>query len=258
MPRQKFGQHFLVRGSVLERIARAACPDATPLVIEIGPGRGALTEKLLDRAGRVIAVEIDRELVELLREKFRGAPRLTVVHGDALATDFSQWGPAAIAGNLPYYAATPIIEKVLAPGSTVACAVFLVQKEVGLRLTASPGSRDYGYLSVRTRLFAEAEALFEVPPSAFRPPPRVDSMLVRLHPRRRAAELGITSDEPFLEFLRLSFRQKRKTLRNNLAPVWGRQAIDGWPEAAKRAEQLTLEQFAALFRRLVPSGSGGL
>jgi len=257
MPRQKLGQHFLVWGSVLERIACAACPDATPLLIEIGPGRGALTEKLLTRAGRVIAVEIDRDLVERLREKFRGEPRLTVVHGDALATDLGQWGPAAIAGNLPYYAATPIIEKVLALGSSVVRAVFLVQKEVGLRLTALPGSRDYGYLSVRTRLFADAEAVFEVPPSAFRPQPKVHSMLVRLQPRLRAAELGITSEAAFLEFVSLSFRQKRKTLRNNLASVWGKQAIDGWPEGASRAEQLTLEQFAALFRRLVPSGGGG-
>jgi len=253
MPRRRLGQHFLIKGSVLERIARVVCPEREPLVIEIGPGRGALTEKLMARAGRVVAIEIDSELVQFLRDKFHAEPRLTVIEGDALSTDLSQWGPAAIAGNLPYYAATPIIEKVLAPEAGLVRAAFLVQKEVGLRLAAAPGSRDYGYLSVHTRLFADAEALFEVRPSAFRPPPKVDSMLVRLKPHRRAVELGIASEEQFLAFVGLCFRQKRKTIRNNLAAVYGKQAVDGWPEAGKRAEQLTVEQLAGLFRRLVPS-----
>ena len=120
MSRQPLGQHFLVNGSILERIARAACPEreATgrePLVIEIGPGRGALTERLLARAEQVVAIEIDAGLVELLRAKFADEPRLTVVQADALDADLSQWGAAPIAGNLPYYAATPIIEKVLSP-----------------------------------------------------------------------------------------------------------------------------------------------
>jgi len=262
--RQRLGQHFLVKGSVLERIARAACPDREPperepLVVEIGPGRGALTERLLARAERVVAIEIDAALVQVLRPKFQTEPRLTVVEADALQTDLRQWGPAAIAGNLPYYAATPIIEKVLSPekvlslGVAMSRAVFLVQKEVAARLAAQPGSRDYGYLSVQTQMHADVERLFDVPPSAFRPPPAVDSTVVRLLPRNRAAELGIADPARFLRFAGHCFRQKRKTLRNNLAGAYGKEAMDGWPEAGKRAEELTLEQFAELYRRLVPS-----
>jgi 16S rRNA (adenine1518-N6/adenine1519-N6)-dimethyltransferase len=251
MPRQRLGQHFLIKGSILDRIARAVCPEREPLVIEIGPGRGALTERLLARAARVVAVEIDRELVDFLRHRFPNEPRLTVIHADALEADLGQWGPAAIAGNLPYYAATPIIEKVLV--LNFPRAVFLVQKEVALRLTAAPANRDYGYLSVRTRFFADAEVLFDVSPSAFRPPPKVDSTVVRFKPHRRAAELCVADEDGFLAFASLCFRQKRKTIRNNLARAYGKQAMEGWPEAARRAEQLTLEQFAALYQRVVPS-----
>jgi len=249
--RQRLGQHFLIQGSTLERIARAACPEREPLVIEIGPGRGALTARLLERADRVSAIEIDSEMVELLRDKFRGEPRLTLIHADALETDLGQWGDAAVAGNLPYYAATPIIEETLALGARLRRAVFLVQKEVAARLTAKPGTRDYGYLSVKTQLLADVKALFDVRPSAFRPPPKVDSTLVRLMPRDRAAELGIADPAKFLAFTSLCFRQKRKTLRNNLAGAYGKDAFIGLPEATKRAEELTLEQFAELYRRLV-------
>ena len=253
MSRQRLGQHFLAKGSILERIAREASPDRAPLIIEIGPGRGALTEKLLGRADRVIAIEIDGELVDALREKFRDEPRLTLVHADALETDLGQWGATAVAGNLPYYAATPIIEKTLSTGVALQYAVFLVQKEVAARLAALPGTRDYGYLSVQTQLLADVEALFDVRPSAFRPPPKVDSTLIRLLPRNRAAELRIDDAARFLDFVKLCFRQKRKTLRNNLAAAYGKDALSGRPEAGRRAEQLTLGEFADLYLRLVPS-----
>jgi len=132
-------------------------------------------------------------------------------------------------------------------------AVFMVQKEVAARLAARPGSRDYGYLSVRAQVYADVERLFDVPPSAFQPPPAVDSTVVRLLPRNRAAELGLADPARFLRFAGQCFRQKRKTLRNNLARLYGKDAMDDSPEAGKRAEELTLEQFATLYRRLVPS-----
>jgi 16S rRNA (adenine1518-N6/adenine1519-N6)-dimethyltransferase len=251
--RQRLGQHFLTKGSTLERIARAVCPDREPLVIEIGPGRGALTEKLLDKADRVIAIEIDGELVEVLRNKFRDEQRLTLIHADVLETDLGQWGAATVAGNLPYYAATPIIEQTLSAGAALQRGVFLVQKEVAARLTAHPCTRDYGYLSVRTQLLADAETLFDVRPSAFRPPPKVDSTLIRLRPRNRAPELRIDDTARFLYFVKLCFHQKRKTLRNNLAAAYGKDALHGRPEAGKRAEELTLVEFAELYLRLVPS-----
>src|SRR5437588_1988713 len=128
---------------MLDRIAPAVCPAHEDLVIEIGPGRGALTGKLLERAGRVVAVEVDRTLVEHLRLKFAGNPRLELVHGDVLHTDLAQWGRAPIAGNLPYYIASPILEKTVR--LDVPRAAFLIQKEVAERLVAKPGQREYGY-----------------------------------------------------------------------------------------------------------------
>jgi len=248
--RQKLGQHFLIRGSVLERIARAACPDHEPLVVEIGPGRGALTTYLLARADRVIAIEIDRYLAQKLAQTYAEERRLEVVEANALEMDLGQWGPATITGNLPYYAATAILERVMQLGPVVRRGVFLTQKEVAERITASPGSRDYGYLSVAMQLSADVEFLFEVKPAAFHPPPKVDSAVLRFAPHNRAAELGVAGQPDFLRFVSLCFRQKRKTLRNNLASRYGA-AVDGWPEASLRAEQISIPMFAALYRRLV-------
>jgi len=248
--RQKLGQHFLIRGSVLERIARAACPEREPLVVEIGPGRGALTAHLLARADRVVAIEIDSDLAQRLAATHAGEPRLEIVAANALEIDLGRWGPATITGNLPYYAATAILERVMALGPVVRRGVFLTQKEVAERITASPGNRAYGYLSVAMQLSADIELLFEVPPAAFHPPPKVDSAVLRFVPHDRAAELGIADRQDFLHFVALCFRQKRKILRNNLAARYGAQ-VDGWPEVMVRAEQIGIPVFAAMYHRLV-------
>jgi 16S rRNA (adenine1518-N6/adenine1519-N6)-dimethyltransferase len=250
---QKLGQHFLTNAHVLERIAVATCPAGEDLVIEIGPGRGALTEKLLRRAARVVAIEIDATLVEHLRTRFAGEPRLEIVHADVLATDLAQWGRAPIAGNLPYYITSPILEKVIR--LDVPRIVFLIQKEVAERLIATPCHREYGYLTLQTALFAGTRLLFEVKPGSFRPPPQVDSAVVLLTPHLR--DLGVGDREAFRRFLGQCFRQKRKTLRNNLAGVYGKEMIDAWPEAGLRAEQITLEQFAEMYRRALGENSGG-
>lgn len=251
MAHRKLGQHYLIRGSVLDRIAEAACEPDEPLVVEIGPGRGALTARLLSRARRVVAIEIDPWLVEDLHRRFAGDPRLEIVHADVLETDLAQWGTAALAGNLPYYITSPILERVARARRSLRRAVLLVQKEVAERVAAAPGSRDYGYLTVQLALFFEARLLARVPPAAFHPPPKVDSAVVRLEPRARDGELGIRDPAAFLAFVARAFHQKRKTLRNNLAGLCPREAIDAQPEAGLRAEQLTLETFASLYRRLV-------
>lgn len=251
MARQRLGQHFLTSARILERIAEAACPQHEPLVIEIGPGKGDLTERLLARAGRVIAVEIDPKLAEHLRLRFAAEPRLSIVPADALETDLLAWGPGVIAGNLPYYAATPIIERVAAAGAAFRRAVFLIQKEVAGRLTAVPGTREYGFLTLKVRLFADCEQLFDVKPSAFRPPPKVNSTVVRLHPRPRAPELGIDAPDAFLRFISLCFRYKRKTLRNNLTGSYPIESIQELPHLSRRAEQLLLAEFAELYHILV-------
>ncbi len=218
------------------------CPERCELAIEIGPGRGALTTKLLERAGRVVAIEIDAALVEHLRHKFAGDPRLEIVHADVLGTDLSRWGRAPIAGNLPYYITSPILEKV--SRLDFARAVFLVQKEVAERLAARPGTRDYGFLTVQTALRANVRLLFEVRPGAFRPPPKVDSAVVLLEPR--ADDPGLPDVDDFVRFAGQCFRQKRKTIRNNLAPLYD---TAGWPESGMRAEQLSLEQLIEMYRR---------
>ena len=246
---RRLGQHFLARKSILDRIAGAA---ASSTVVEIGPGRGALTAALLEHANKVVAIEVDPVLVAYLRQKFGealAAGALELVEADVLKTDLAAWGRAAIAGNLPYYITSPILQHVFATRGWER-AVFLVQAEVGARLAASPGSRDYGYLSVLAQVYARPEILCEVPRVAFRPPPKVDSAVVLLEPRDGAAEWNIEDRAAFLRFAAACFSHKRKTLRNNLAPVYGRERLDALPEAKLRAEQMGVAEMAALYHRL--------
>jgi 16S rRNA (adenine1518-N6/adenine1519-N6)-dimethyltransferase len=240
--RQRLGQHFLVKGKALDRIAKAACGDGTPLVVEIGPGRGALTEKLLERADRVAAIELDPELAEYLRTRY---PAVELIEANALDADWSQWGAGVLTGNLPYYIATPIISRYLRRPGLLSQAVFLIQKEVAERITARPGTREYGYFSVECQFLAQTEYLFSVPPGAFRPPPKVDSAVIRLTPRLKRDVEG------FLDFVSICFRQKRKTLKNNL-----RDAYDPAPEISRRAEELNVDEFVDLYRTLGPPKSG--
>ncbi len=213
--------------------------------MEIGPGRGALTRHLLPLCRELHAVEIDARLADFLTAKFTGQPNLHIHQADVLATDLAQWGPALIAGNLPYYITSPVVERFLRLDADFPCAVFLMQWEVAQRLLAKPHSRDYGYLTVAAQLVCQLELVCKVPPSAFSPPPKVDSGAVRL---TRRAE--ITPDLPaLLQFVSRCFTHKRKTLRNNLRPFYG-SAIDGLPESSLRAEQLELPQFAALRTKL--------
>ena len=184
-------------------------------------------------------------MVDELRKRFDGETRLEIIQADILKTDLDQWGPIPMAGNLPYYITSPILEKTLR--ARTPRAVFLIQKEVAERITAAPGTRDYGFMTVQTALFGDARRLFDVKPGAFRPPPRVDSTVIEVKARDR--DLGIADREAFLKFLGQCFRQKRKTLRNNLSDVYGDQ-VDVWPEAGMRAEQLPLDKFAELFRRI--------
>ena len=198
---------------------------------------------------RVIAVELDPYLVEHLRQKFQDEPRLLILHQDILEIDLDRWGPLALAGNLPYSITSPILERLVRFHGSVKRAVLLVQKEVAERLTSPPGTRNYGFLTVRTRLFFDSRLLFEVKPGAFHPPPAVDSAAVRLDPAQRTEPLGIQSPADFLGFVGECFRQKRKTIRNNLSR-YNAALIASWPEAALRAEQISLEQFAEMFHRL--------
>jgi len=253
---RRFGQHFLARKSILDQIASAACPEPPSLLIEIGPGKGALTEPLLSLAPRVIAIEVDPILVQYLRQKFREPiekNQLTLIEDDILRSDLaglSGESRPVIAGNLPYYITSPILERVFSLDRRWQRAVFLVQAEVGARLVAQPGSKVYGYLSVLTQVHARADLLLEVSRTAFRPIPKVDSAVVRLEPRDAAADWGIEDRNAFLRFASVCFRHKRKTLRNNLSELYGKDRLDSLPEGRLRAEQMGIAELAALHRKL--------
>ncbi len=249
MPR-KLGQHFLVRDSILERLATAACGEHTQRVIEIGPGRGALTRHLLPRTAELHAIELDARLVQHLHRKFSEEPKLTVHEASVLDIDLTQWGPAVIAGNLPYYITSPIIERFAKLDARFPTGVFLMQWEVAERLMAEPGNRSYGYLTVATGLACDVELICKVPPAAFAPPPKVDSGAVLL--RRKPGAL-LARSEGLLRFVGRCFTQKRKTLRNNLRAAYG-ERVDSLPEAGLRAEQLSLTQFVDLYQRLAGEG----
>jgi 16S rRNA (adenine1518-N6/adenine1519-N6)-dimethyltransferase len=259
--RKSLGQHFLSDPRILGRIADALSLAAGETVIEIGPGRGGLTEHLLARAGRVIAIEIDRMLAASLRERFAGDARLDVVEQDVLETNLGilAGGDFALVGNVPYYITTPILFHALRPPRPTR-AVYLVQKEVADRLSASPGTKTYGALTVNVGALASAETMFRVPPGAFAPPPSVDSAVVRITPRPAPV---VTPDEEgrFRLFVQQAFGMRRKQMRRVVRSLLSvsveradellaRAAID--PEA--RPETLTPEQFAALLRGAKGSG----
>jgi 16S rRNA (adenine1518-N6/adenine1519-N6)-dimethyltransferase len=227
----------------LKRIASAVLPLEDTQLVEIGPGRGALTEHLLPHAPRLAAIELDSHLASLLRSRY---PDLQLIEADVMAVDLSQWGPVTICGNLPYYLTSPILDRVLSLGPLLRSAVFLIQKEVADRLVAGPCSRDYGYLSVRTQVAAQVDMLFRVGRSAFKPPPKVDSAVVRLTPRTVPL---VDSIDSFVSFAGLCFRQKRKTLRNNLSGRYG-DRIMATGQAQMRAEQLSLAQLIELWQAL--------
>jgi 16S rRNA (adenine1518-N6/adenine1519-N6)-dimethyltransferase len=246
LPR-KLGQHFLIRDSILERLATAACQDHPERVIEIGPGRGALTRHLLPKVAELHAVEVDPTLVAYLHEKFAVEPNLTIHQVDVLQANLAEWGPAVIAGNLPYYITSPIIDRFLGlDAASFPSAVFLIQWEVAERLLAKPHTRDYGYLTVKTQLACDVQLVCRVPPGAFSPPPKVDSAAVRLV--RRQSALAIP--EGLVTFVGRCFAHKRKTLRNNLKPFYPAEALEALPEAGLRAEQIAVAQFVDLYGRL--------
>jgi 16S rRNA (adenine1518-N6/adenine1519-N6)-dimethyltransferase len=255
----KLGQNFLVGGQAAQRIVAALGEIAGRTVVEIGPGQGAITESLAARAKHVVAVELDGELASGLRERFKAA-RVTVVEQDVLRFDFAaaaaQFGERLrVAGNLPYAITSPIVLKLAASHAALDLAVLMVQREVAERMTATPGTRDYGLLSVTMQMYGPVEQLFTLPPSAFSPPPKVHSTVFRWRFAPRFAELGV-EEASFLRFVRQIFAQKRKTLMNNLraAGVATDAATAALAAAGidqrMRAEAVPVEGLALLWRRL--------
>jgi 16S rRNA (adenine1518-N6/adenine1519-N6)-dimethyltransferase len=263
MAKPKLGQNFLRDTQAIERIVSALGDIGSRTVVEIGPGKGAITEKLASRVKRLIAIELDRELAWVLEQRFSsddGSKPLTVVRQDVLAFDFEATArdagePLIVVGNLPYYITSPILLKLASVAKSLDRAVLMVQREVAERVTAIPGTREYGVLSATVQLYGRAETLFTLPPEAFAPPPEVHSTVFRWSIAPRVEELGV-EEKAFLVFLQRCFAQKRKTLANNLrAAGFGPNAVvEALEQAAvpslARTETLSLEQLAGLWRSL--------
>jgi len=218
-PRKRFGQHFLRDRSVIHRLVAAIAPRPGEPLVEIGPGRGALTDALLEAGAEVQAIEIDRDLAALLRLRHAHNPGFSLQEGDALRFDYRQLQTSAarlrLVGNLPYNLSTPLLFALLGQRDCIADMHFMLQKEVVERLAAEPGCKAYGRLSVMVQYHCEVEALFAVPPTAFVPPPRVESAVVRLRPRAAAAPAAADLGQ-FERLVNQCFQQRRKTLRNCL------------------------------------------
>jgi 16S rRNA (adenine1518-N6/adenine1519-N6)-dimethyltransferase len=266
----RLGQNFLADAGAAEKIVDALGDVSESVVVEIGPGKGALTQALARRAKRVIAVELDRMMSAELRFKYRLQPQVEIIEADVLKLDFRtvlnrtigplndlrplKPSPARVVGNLPYYITSGILLRLFEFHDQFDVIVIMVQREVADRIAAEPGSRDYGLLSATAQLYAKVEKLFTLPPEAFAPPPKVHSTVLRLTIAPRFAELEIKPVE-FIGFLKTAFAMKRKTLLNNLKKDYSEELVRSTLKETGirsdiRAEALPLERSAEIFRRL--------
>lgn len=251
-PRKRFGQNFLQDTSVLEAIVTAIAPQKTDLMVEIGPGLGALTSLLLRFLPLLHVIELDRDLVERLKKNYP-SDALMIHQGDALQFDFEKIASGSdqkmrIVGNLPYNISTPLLFHLMSFASKISDQHFMLQKEVVERMVAEPGSKTYGRLSVMLQWQYHMDMLFIVEPSAFYPPPKVDSAIVRMIPRPQPADCDVRKLE---RTVTQAFSQRRKILRNTLAPLFNENdLIEAGIDPAKRPEEIPVEQFIALANRL--------
>jgi len=263
-PKKSLGQHFLRDDGVHEEILRWAQLEESDRVLEIGAGDGTLTRSLGERAGRVVAVETDRRCLPLLRKEFPPGGSVEVVEADILHFDLASLEPIAplkVVGDLPYNIATAVLERLLSSAGLFSLMILMFQKEVGRRITAAAGSREYGSLTLATAYRAEAEIIRIVPPEAFRPPPKVESALVRVVPRPTPL-LPPEAEEIFSRIVRAGFSQRRKTFLNSLRgagfPIPVETVAEAMEElsltAKVRAEAVTFEQFLRLAELLHAGG----
>ncbi|HVS20477.1 MAG TPA: 16S rRNA (adenine(1518)-N(6)/adenine(1519)-N(6))-dimethyltransferase RsmA [Pyrinomonadaceae bacterium] len=260
--KRRFGQNFLVDRGVVDRIVKAVHPRSGETIIEIGPGRGALTSCLVEKAERVVAIEFDHDLASRLREEFAGVANLKLIEADALTTDFcSAIEPAQgarVVANLPYNIATAILQRLIEQRNCLTDMTLMLQREVADRITAEAGSSERGFLSVFVEAYCETEKLFDVPPQAFRPVPKVWSTVVRLRVRPRIAA-AVKDEELLWKLVSTGFAYPRKTILNNLreAPSSIQELLtkrggasivlcDAGIPPLRRAETLELEEWAML------------
>jgi len=271
----KLGQHFLSDSSAAAKIVEVLGDISQETVLEIGPGRAALTSLLCRNARRLIAIELDRILAAQLRMKFALAQNVEVIEGDVLSMDFdSLFGPkpgssrpgmefsprpTKVVGNLPYYITSDILLRLFEYRRYFDLLILMVQREVADRIVAKPGGSEYGLLSATTQLYAKARRLFVLPPDSFSPPPNVHSAVIELRIAERLSDLAVP-ELPFINFLKLCFAQKRKTIWNNLKSAYDPGILQSAMEATgvkptARAEALSLEKSAALFRMIMATAA---
>ncbi|WHZ20798.1 MAG: SSU rRNA (adenine(1518)-N(6)/adenine(1519)-N(6))-dimethyltransferase [Rhodanobacteraceae bacterium] len=257
-PKKHFGQHFLHERGVIERIVAAIAPRAADRIVEIGPGEGALTLPLLRAARHLTAIELDRELIEPLRARAAGIGELEVIHADVLKVDLTTLagsGKLRLAGNLPYYVSSPILFHCLAHAGAIADMHFMLQKEVVDRMAAAPGGKVYGRLSAMLQLACRVEPLLRVAPGAFRPPPKVDSAVVRLIPLPPAERPDPALTRAIDAVVRAAFNQRRKTLANALRGLLDAEAIrTAGIDPRARAENVAPQGYVALARHVDTAG----
>jgi 16S rRNA (adenine1518-N6/adenine1519-N6)-dimethyltransferase len=256
--RRALGQHFLRDAGMARAIVDLVAPTPADLVVEIGPGEGALTDQLARRAGRVIALEVDRELIDRLRRRL---PAVELIEADARTWEYDALarppgGRVLIVGNLPYSVGKPILQALVEARTAIDQMALMLQLEVAERVAAPPGGKTYGSLSVLTQLYCDARIALRVPPEAFRPPPKVDSAVLQLRPLP-GPRVDVGDEARFHAVVRAAFAQRRKTLANALAAGLAISAITARAAAAgagidpgRRAETLDIKEFAALARRL--------
>lgn len=265
-PKKSLGQNFLTDPHVLDKMIAAAALDRQTGVLEVGPGVGALTERLSAAAGAVLAVEIDRRLVPVLQENFADTANVHIVQGDILALDVAHLIHTRLVGmqkyvvvaNLPYYITSAVIMHVLAAGVPFERLVFMTQKEVAERMAAQPGGKDYSMLSVAVQYYASVKTVARVPAHVFIPRPKVDSAVVCLEPHQ-TAPVAVQSEETFFSVVQSGFRERRKTLANNikthLLPDWSKAQVNEWLtgldiDPQRRAETLSQAEFARISNAL--------
>lgn len=255
--KKSLGQNFLRDPHYLNKIADAAQVGAGDQVLEIGPGLGHLTRVLSQRALKVLAIEVDDRLIPQLRDEFGGVPNFELLHADALEYDYEALtGRWKVVANLPYYISTPIIQKLIVRREKFISLTLMLQKEVAERIAAPPGGKDYGYLSVLVQYYAVPRMEFKVPPGAFTPSPRVDSIVITLILRDRPA-VKVRDEAFFFRVIRAAFSQRRKTLRNSLKQLGAvKEKMDAvlsvtGIDLARRAETLTVEEFGKLADHLL-------
>lgn len=262
---KKYGQNFLIDPGVLERIIDAAQITQEDCVLEIGPGIGTMTEALAERAGKVVAVEIDRNLIPILEETLSSHSNVTILNADILKVDVeqltreqSQGRPVKVVANLPYYITTPIVMGLLESSAPLLSITVMVQKEVAQRMQAEPGTKDFGALSLAVQYYAEPEVVANVPPNCFIPRPNVGSAVIRLT-KYGSPPVQVSDEKKMFALIRASFNQRRKTLANSLGNAPGLQVSrervvqvleEMGLSAMVRGESLTLGQFAALSNKL--------